>query len=542
MINASSTFQSMIYAQGRMVDGYFTISYNGIANTYTKTKIISIDITEEMSLSNDSVTSNSLTLTVDNSTGDFDMFTNVSGSLTLKPVIQVWMGMNVGTGEEIAPMGVFDVNEWTSDPNNNHMTVTFTGYDKFYNLDNIVYTPTGGTINNLQDLANDILTSAKIGTPPFGIKYVRVIIPSGEADTAEIEVNSAKYGNVALSTAGTTIVSSPVIDNVNSFGNVNTLINGTRETGATATVYFPPSLAPVTYTLTLGQAYTDISTITVYSKYTNAKPTIQVSDGFGWYLLPSATYLTSLAWQTAIIGNPRQYFFYGLSSGFAVSSALATLTSSSANPWTSTVSIRDALHQIALGSGCLILQDRFGIVRIIQGANYDVAHSTYGLNPHSTQPASLYDYPSTQINVYSTTANLQLQLHLDYMYKFPKIALSPQVYQVNFTYYATTGVPTTVVFTNPAFTSGGGTNGLSVSMDMPVVNTSTWAQNVANWYFQQCSNVIQYTLDWRQNPLIEVNDNTVMDINSSSTKTGVVVKQEFHYTGYLRGVTECVGS
>ncbi len=147
------------YRRARVVEIDF-----GLAKEYRDEKLISLNVIEEVSLIGDTVPSNELVFTIDNSDRAFNILNPDGFYRFLRERQEVYAYMGVMVNEETedleefeyVPMGKFYLTEWKSDEGT--LTTTFTARDVFEILDNIEYISITDT--NLYDLAEDILVKA----------------------------------------------------------------------------------------------------------------------------------------------------------------------------------------------------------------------------------------------------------------------------------------------------------------------------------------------------------------------------------------------
>lgn len=159
---ASATMAAELFTD--YVEMVMTLNITNVRQFYDDT-VMKINILEEINVLNDSLPSNQLTLTMDNSSGVFNLlnFTNMPGILNSKPTIGIEFGLvidDIGT-VEWKEAGWFIMTSWSTDFTNAQVTIT--GNDYFYVLGDIVYTPLTTANLTLSDIANDVL--AKGGVP-----------------------------------------------------------------------------------------------------------------------------------------------------------------------------------------------------------------------------------------------------------------------------------------------------------------------------------------------------------------------------------------
>lgn len=138
----------------------------GLIKEYRDEKLINLNIIEEIDVISDTVPSNELVFTVDNSDRAFNILNPDSFYRFLRERQEVTAHIGVMVNDETddieefeyVPMGKFYLTDWQSDEGS--LTTTFTARDIFEILENIQYTSITDT--TLYDLAEDILINAGI--------------------------------------------------------------------------------------------------------------------------------------------------------------------------------------------------------------------------------------------------------------------------------------------------------------------------------------------------------------------------------------------
>lgn len=135
----------------------------GLIKEYQDDMLISLNIIEEMDVIGDTIPSNELTFTIDNSDRAFNILNPDGGYKYLRERQEVTaeIGLELVEGSddyEFVPMGMFYLTEWKSDEGS--LTTTFTARDVFDLLEQEEYTSVTNT--NLYLLAQDILNKAGV--------------------------------------------------------------------------------------------------------------------------------------------------------------------------------------------------------------------------------------------------------------------------------------------------------------------------------------------------------------------------------------------
>src|SRR5205085_10118284 len=191
MLDSSTDYQSAIYAPSRRIDARITFINNGVPNVYDDNYITQVTLVEEMSTLNDSLPSDELQVTLDNTSGIFDFlnFSNMNQIIASRPAILLEFGLETpitqstwssiqnstwsdfstswndvsfhvpSTTIEWMQMGKYYLDSWKNDQG--AVTVTLIAHDYFTMLDNISYGGPGYMANRtLYDIALDILNTA----------------------------------------------------------------------------------------------------------------------------------------------------------------------------------------------------------------------------------------------------------------------------------------------------------------------------------------------------------------------------------------------
>lgn len=128
-------------------------------------------------------------------------------------------------------------------------------------------------------------------------------------------------------------------------------------------------------------------------------------------------------------------------------------------------------------------------------------------------------------------------LTFDNIYNEPQIEVSSTVKSIEITYYPN-DLQTKEVFVldNP-----GVKNGSIIKLENSLINTEEDAKNVAEWILRENTNIATYKVNWRQNPALSLSDKVSIENGYGSNNIANITKQEFEYNGYLSGNTEAKG-
>jgi hypothetical protein len=182
MLSVSKNFKESVYAPIRKFTARIHFTLNGVTKTYDD-KIISLNLLEEMNTINNTMPSNEMKVTLDNTEGDFNMLKleNMDQIIASRPKIEVEFGLVFeGNDEknlafyllpapymlvekvesvEWVPMGTYYLIEWKNETA--AMSISLICRDNLDMLSQVSYTPTVGSIT-LYNLVVDVLTNAGV--------------------------------------------------------------------------------------------------------------------------------------------------------------------------------------------------------------------------------------------------------------------------------------------------------------------------------------------------------------------------------------------
>jgi hypothetical protein len=126
----------------------------------------------------------------------------------------------------------------------------------------------------------------------------------------------------------------------------------------------------------------------------------------------------------------------------------------------------------------------------------------------------------------------------DNMYNEPQIVLDKAVKRVEVTYWS--NLSTSAIFGVDSTTD---TLGDTLKLENnTLINNSTRATAVANWFFAQLKYRATYRVNWRGNPATELNDVVSLENSYGGNMSGYVTRNELDYSGALRSRLEVKGA
>lgn len=213
-----------------------------------------------------------------------------------------------------------------------------------------------------------------------------------------------------------------------------------------------------------------------------------------------------------------------------------SLSAITVNPFSDRIACRDALQHIGIASRSAVYQDREGNVVIEPFSTIDQV-SNYIVYP-TTQNA-LFGYPGSGTYALNSTGEGMKYLDFDQMYEAPQVSLEKSIYQVIINVYTTVGAePTEHVYTNASLD---GIGGQSFTIDNPLIKDVATADKIADWYIREMNYNMLFSVNWRQNPILECADVILVEDSFGTEKQSRIIRQEFQYDGSLSGITESRG-
>jgi hypothetical protein len=194
------------------------------------------------------------------------------------------------------------------------------------------------------------------------------------------------------------------------------------------------------------------------------------------------------------------------------------------------LSVREALQDIAIAGRAIIYQDRQGklIIERIEPLNASTGFSTF---PSPDFYAGLLTVPEVT-NDYNVQA-----INFENTFAEPQIKLNELIQSLVFLVKDGTENGTEYTFENPI----GVKKGASYKIEIPLINTFSHAERVAEWMFVEYNMRGYYTANWRQNPALVCGDAVMVEDSFGQKKKARIVKQEFQFEGFLSGNTEASG-
>lgn len=125
----------------------------------------------------------------------------------------------------------------------------------------------------------------------------------------------------------------------------------------------------------------------------------------------------------------------------------------------------------------------------------------------------------------------------DNTYSEPQIAIKASIKSVEVDYYPTDLDNKTTYIETDANVKDGDT----LVIENSLINTEEDAKNVAQWILKESNQSATFSIDWRQNPRLNLADKVAIENSFGTNHMAVITKQEYDYQGYLGGKTEAKG-
>jgi hypothetical protein len=585
MIPQTQYYRNLVYAPIREVVARMDFTLDGVTTSYDNLKIMSVNIVEEMDAVNETLPSNELKITMDNSAGDFNILTygRMQEIIASRPKLKVDLGIPFYKADaktqienlkfKVAGNTVNNPHRafirWVFDPITDDTPTAITteysqgNYDQITEQDwwSFNYSATSNLVRAANMFSFDILRALE---DEYGI-----IIWQGKTAIADkialaktyIKTLSCDYWGYGTSPNGTKV-------SCHSW-NAVTGAWGTAKTHALASVQklnHTFSAIPTDnvidangkmHFLCYAEKSNGTTASNLFTDYIQLSIEVNAMNLIEW--IPMGVY-NLIEWKNETAGGKAismygrdnfdilsQIAFDDLTTKTLYDMAIAVLAKANITNYSidttlqtmsarffETLDCRSALQYIGIASRSAVLQDRYGKVIIKPFAVMDVSSNylRYSGQPNLIS-GTQFAYPLV------TTGAGMKYLDFDNMYTVPEITLDKSIYQVIVKAYLDPNDPD-VTFTH-TYTSPNGQNGQSFSIDNPMITTEQQAVDVADWFWQEANYNARYVANWRQNPVLECADVILMEDDFNAKKQTRIIRQEFIYDGHLEGITESRG-
>lgn len=128
-------------------------------------------------------------------------------------------------------------------------------------------------------------------------------------------------------------------------------------------------------------------------------------------------------------------------------------------------------------------------------------------------------------------------LTFDNIYKEPQIDLGQAVKSIEVTYYPE-NLDNKAVY---IAVNNDIKEGAALKLENSLINTEEDAKNVAEWILKENAKIATFKVDWRQNPALNLADKVGIENGYGFSNIANITRQEYSYEGYLSGRTEAKG-
>jgi len=191
------------------------------------------------------------------------------------------------------------------------------------------------------------------------------------------------------------------------------------------------------------------------------------------------------------------------------------------------ITSRKALQCIGIAGKAAVYQDRAGITTIKRFEILDESTSYI----HFAGPHMFSGMVTPMVDPGWDMKNITF----DNVYKEPQIKLDKLVKTLVMTVYIDGEK------VEHAFENEGVKEGSTLKCDNPLIQSVEHAEEIAHWIISESNLRALYSINWRQNPALECGDIVLVEDSFGMKKQSRITKQEYEFTGYLRGKTETKG-
>lgn len=571
---------------------FITFSINGTmtdTRVYDDETIMNMTIVEEMSVLNDTLPANELQITLDNTSGELDLvnFENMQQVIASKPVIRTELGITTVSVEsqdvvsdmaskvrgsvEENPNSAWYISGGVSTdlvPTGTNTEFSQSAYDSLElndgNIITISTSKTSGYMAEYMFAFNVIeILERKFGT---GI-WQGVTELADKVAKARVWVKSVTWDCWCKATAPTNNNLSIYRWNLTSWYSGGTFNNAniTQVSMSSSSNYNFINDDGFAYLLIKSDPSDGVTASTISCEYIKMTLTVYDLEAVEW--LPSGVFFLT-DWKNdvtnKIISLTCHDYFANLSDTTYTPLATTNLKTLAAdvltkggvptanqiiddslnnmvvNIYPERTDCRTMLQNIGIASQCAVYQDREGNV-CIQPFRVLDEETNYVVYP--TSQGAIYGYPGTSTYPLNSTSGGMKYLDFEQMWEAPQVTLNKAIYQLVINVYDHTNADGGLEYTEKIYTNTSivGVGGLSFTIDNALIKDDATADKVADWYFRETNYNLSYSVNWRQNPMLECADVILIEDSFGAEKQSRINKQEFIYDGSLSGITESRG-
>lgn len=191
------------------------------------------------------------------------------------------------------------------------------------------------------------------------------------------------------------------------------------------------------------------------------------------------------------------------------------------------ITARKALQCIGIASKSAVFQNREGVLVVKQFVILDESTSyIYFAGP---------DMFSGMVTPMVDPGWDMKNITFDNVFKEPQIKLDKLIQALVMTVYSD-GQKVEHTFLNEGVKEGS-----TLKCDNPLVQSVEHAESIAQWIIEESNLRALYSINWRQNPALEPGDIVLVEDSFGMKKQSRITKQEYEFSGYLKGKTETKG-
>ncbi len=191
------------------------------------------------------------------------------------------------------------------------------------------------------------------------------------------------------------------------------------------------------------------------------------------------------------------------------------------------ITARKALQCIGIASKSAVYQNREGVLIIKQFVILDESTSYIHF-------AGFDVFAGMVIPAVDAGWDMK-NITFDNVYKEPQIKLDKLVQSLIMTVYID-GEKVEHTCTNDGVKEGS-----TLKCDNPLIQSVEHAESIAQWILDESNLRALYSINWRQNPALEPGDIVLVEDSFGMKKQSRITKQEYEFSGYLKGKTETKG-
>lgn len=488
----------------------------GIVYEYTDSELIKVDILQEIDSISQTIPSDEVVFTIDNSSKIFNPL-NPRGFyefLTKGQNVFVEMGLEVSPGLfEFVPMGKYYLNKWVSDEG--ALTSTFTARDIFDVLnDKEISESTIKQSITLYDLAEKVMLDNNIKDYKI-TENLRQIVTSGI-------YKKMSYRNFLrlIAEAGKCLI---FTDNL-------------------GTVHIKEMITVNNVSFKIG--ISEIASLGSAEQLTNGEN--QPSFNFASFekdrwKLDGSFQLSSINMESVEVG----WWSNQISSdnGIFKTPLKIQFTIQKEHSSKGLQIIFDEINNEHPRSISIEAYDFHGKLKFVDNVEVESANFIYqNTQLENTNKITItidnWNIPNRRVRIIEVGFDVPIDnISLDNMYSEPKISIKTEIKAVEVTYRdMNTNEDEVYILEREDIEDGE-----IYKINNPLISSNKQAKEVAEWILKEESRNAEFQINWRQNPALMLWDKVNVENGYGTLNSSNIIRQEFEYSGYLYGKTKTKG-